>query len=247
MDEALLTIKEAVIFTGKCERTIYRYIKKGKIPCQTVVSQMSDSSQTIVRMKKSDLIRVFNIPSDTCQTDVRQESDSSQTPVRDFKEDIKTVIEEYFESKTTQLMRPLEEQALFISGKLTQENLFLRERLDTLRQENELLREQVKALPDLKTIQEKEKDLIIQIELERKEKEDLKSIGETIQRKQEEKLKQSEEIHRKELEARQEEQKELHRQELEQVKKEAEEEKKEIAETWRKELELSNRPWYKFW
>lgn len=104
------------------------------------------------------MIRVFNVTSDTCQTDVRQKPDSGQTPVRDFKEDIKTVIEEYFENKTTQLMKPLEQQALYKLGAVEKENLFLQERLDTLRQENELLREQVKALPDITTIQEKEKD-----------------------------------------------------------------------------------------
>ncbi len=40
-----LTIKEAVAFTGKCERTIYRYIKQGKLPSQKDVRTMSDSSQ----------------------------------------------------------------------------------------------------------------------------------------------------------------------------------------------------------
>ncbi len=245
VEDELLSIKEAVIFTGKCERTIYRYIKKGKLPCQTIVSQMSDSSQAGVRIKKSDLIRVFNITSDTCQTDIRQEPDRSQTPVRDFKEDIKTVIEEYFENKTTQLMKPLEQQALYKLGAVEKENLFLRERLDTLRQENELLREQVKALPDLQTIQEKEKDLIIQIEMERKEKEDLLSMGETIRKEAEEKLKQSEEIHRKELETRN----ELHRQELQQTWKQAEDEQKNYLATieeLKKRLEAEEkRPWYR--
>jgi hypothetical protein len=231
MDEALLTIKEAVIFTGKCERTIYRYIKKGKLPCQTVVSQMSDSSQAIVRVKKSDLIRVFNVTSDTCQTDVRQKPDSSQTPVRDFKEDIKTAIEEVLEAKQSQLMRPIEEQALYRCGILENEVKHLHAEKETLRQENEVLREQVKSLPDKASIdkiqaenQEKEKYLMIQIELERQEKADLLSRGETIRKEQEE----------------------LHRQELEQVKKEAEEREKAVIEECKRQLrEYMNKPWYR--
>ena len=203
MDEALLTIKEAVIFTGKCERTIYRYIKKGKIPCQTVVSQMSDSSQTIVRMKKSDLIRVFNIPSDTCQTDVRQESDSSQTPVRDFKEDIKTVIEEYFNNKSTQLMKPLEEQALYRCGILENEVKHLQAEKETLRQENEVLREQVKALPDFQKENDEIRRELSKFNEEKKSNEELRRTLDELQQnltKLDEEKKQIAEAWRKKLE-----------------------------------------------
>ena len=45
----LLTVHEAVVLTGKSERTIYRYLKKGKLACQTPVSQMSDTCQSNVR------------------------------------------------------------------------------------------------------------------------------------------------------------------------------------------------------
>jgi DNA repair exonuclease SbcCD ATPase subunit len=252
------TIYEASQITGKCQNTIHRYIKKGKLhvkPCQY-------NGKQVMTVEKAELERVFNITGKTCQ-DMSKPTASHVNTGNDMsihvnpsamKEELKEVIQEFFTTKQAELMRPIEEMALYKLGAVEKENTFLKTRLETVLQENQELQEKIKALPDKAYIekmqkenQEKEKDLIIQIEMERKEKADLLSRVETIQKEQEEKLKQSEEIHRKELEARQEEQKDLHRQELEQVKKEAEEEKKQIAETWRKELELSKRPWWKLW
>jgi len=152
------------------------------------------------------------------------------------KEELKEVIQEFFTTKQAELMRPIEEMALYKLGAVDKENTFLKARLETVLQENQELQEKVKALPDKSYIdkiqaesQEKEKDLMIQIELERQEKTDLLSRAETIRKEQEEK-------HRKELETREKEQDELHREELEKVKKEAEEREKAVIDECKRQL-----------
>lgn len=242
-----LTIPEVARQLQKTINTVYRYIKSGKLKSESIVI----SGKKVIRIKEQDLVKfcnAFNISrynndiSDDMFNDISEYNTDKHS---DISEEIKQAV-----NNSLSLYHKDFLEKVFNAGVLTKENQFLKERLETVLQENELLREQVKALPDLKTIQEKEKDLIIQIELERKEKEDLKSIGETIQRKQEEKLKQSEEIHRKELEA--------HRAELEKLKQEhertlklmsesAEKEKMEIVEAWKKKTEELERPWWKFW
>jgi len=252
MDNEYITINEASKLTGKCQNTIHRYIKKGKLHVNTC----QYNGKQVITVKKSELERVFNIPVNTCH-DRSSQMESHVNTGNDMsihgntgvtKEEIKEVIQEFFTSKQSELMKPIEEMSLYKLGAVEKENVFLRERLETMRQENELLREQVKALPDLQTIQEKEKDLIIQIEMERKEKEDLLSRGETIRQEQEEK-------HRKELEARQKEQEELKksmeeaRQELTQARKQTEEEGKNYLATieeLKKRLEAEEKkPWYR--
>jgi len=243
-----LTIPEVARQLQKTINTVYRYIKSGKLKSESIVI----SGKKVIRIKEQDLVKfcnAFNISrynndiSDDMFNDISEYNTDKHS---DISEEIKQAV-----NNSLSLYHKDFLEKVFNAGVLTKENQFLKERLETVLQENELLREQVKALPDLQTIQEKEKDLIIQIEMERKEKEDLKSTGETIRQEQEEK-------HRKELEELETREKELHRQELEQIKQEhertlklmsesAEKEKMEIVEAWKKKTEELERPWWKFW
>jgi len=254
MDDELLTIKEASIITGVSESTIYRYIRQGKLTCQS----LTINRKKIAKVIKSELIKVLSIPESHCQslpiTDNQPANHYQSVTITDSqltKDNLKDTFREFLEEQKTELMKPLEQQALYKLGAVEKENLYLCERLETLRQENELLREQVKALPDKTYMekiqaenQEKEKDLMIQIELERQEKENYKSRGETIQKEQEEKQKQIQNME------------ELHRAEIDRIKKQAEEEKnklkaeseereKKISDAWKKEIEELKKPWYK--
>ena len=79
------------------------------------------------------------------------------------KETMKNILEEVLANRELHLMKPIEQQALFLAGKLSQENVELRERLDLVIAENNELRNRFKALP----VPPEE----ITIELERKESE----------------------------------------------------------------------------
>jgi len=67
--------------------------------------------------------------------------------IRLSRDDLKAMFSEMLETRSMQLMKPLEQQALFVAGKLTQENCELREKMDILLKENEILRSQLKELP----------------------------------------------------------------------------------------------------
>jgi len=175
-------------------------------------------------------------------------------------ENYKKAIEEVLEAKQSQLMKPMEEQALYRCGLLENEVKHLQAEKETLRQENELLRDQVKSLPDKTYIekiqaesQEKEKDLIIQIEMERKEKEDLKAMAETIRHELEQVKTQAGREKQEALTSLQsqildiQKKKEALQIQVEKEKKEAEEREKQMADAWKKELEEARKPWWKFW
>jgi len=233
MDNEYITIYEASRLTGKSIKTIHRYVKKGLLPVKTGYNH----NKEVMTVEKEELLRVFKIDDKTGYDTSKPNDKTGYNPVI-TSQNLKETFREFLEEQKTQLLRPLEEQAIYLVGELRNEVKHLHAEKDTLRQENELLREQVKALPDLKTIQEKEKDLIIQIELERKEKEDLLSRAETIQQEQEEK-------HRRELSELETREKELHREEIEKMKKEAEKEKIEIVEAWQKKVTELEKPWYR--
>ncbi len=187
---------------------------------------MSGQCQTAVRLNKSDLIRVFNLSSDRCQDNVRtvvsEMSGQCQTDVSD----IKTAVREVIEAERNQLMKPLEEQALYRLGRIEQENIFLKAKVETLLQENQVLQEQVRALPGPSIIEEKEKDIqVLQGQVR-----DLEGL------------------HRKEKEEK-EKQIDLHRQEMEQIRCQGEEEGKNylatIEELKRRLQQEEARPWYR--
>jgi excisionase family DNA binding protein len=274
------TIKEIAEITGKSDTTIYRYLKKGKIPFFTV----EKDGQTIYQVKKSDIESFLGHTVEDNEKTVTHNEETifhnektvthNEKPFFQFnQENLQEAIFQAISQQQNQLMKPMEEQALYIAGKLSTENQFLKDRLETLRQENELLREQVKILPAPADLENKE-SAILKLQ---KEKEDLLSSAEIIQKEKEEQIRKAEGLNQvlldnannikeltkekdnfqtviKEHEAtiREKERalkdlEELHRQELEQALKQAEEEKKQIAEVWKKELEEAKRPWWKFW
>ena len=51
----LITIREAVAFTGKSESTIYRNIRQGKIKCQSKKS----NGKIVTKVSIKDLTKVF--------------------------------------------------------------------------------------------------------------------------------------------------------------------------------------------
>jgi len=184
---------------------------------------------------------------------------------------IQKSIDSYFETKQTQLMKPIEEQAIYRLGGLEKENLFLRQKVETLIQELE----QYKALPwqieerdeEIKSLEaklkEEKEELLKKVEQQTKELEEYKPLPaqlvDTTQKLQEkeEQIKNLESMLKKEkddMELRllrekeaMNEQEARRKAEFEQALKQAEEEKKQIAEVWKKELEEARKPWWKFW
>ncbi len=184
---------------------------------------------------------------------------------------IQKSIDSYFETKQTQLMKPIEEQAIYRLGGLEKENLFLRQKVETLIQELE----QYKALPwqieerdeEIKSLEaklkEEKEELFKKVEQQTKKLEEYKplpaqlvDITRKLQEK-EEQMKDLESMLKKEKDEMElrllQEKKAINEQEarrkaeFEQALKQAEEEKKQIAEVWKKELEEVRRPWWKFW
>ncbi|MEQ8191996.1 MAG: hypothetical protein ABRQ39_28785 [Candidatus Eremiobacterota bacterium] len=292
MDNDYISITEAVNISGKHITTIYTAIRKRKLKTIDAI----ENSKVIKKVLKSDLIRLFkldirkrysdaienpnnaivnsieNSNNATANIQANSTENSNNTIANSIVtiENYKKAIEEVLEAKQSQLMKPLEEQALYRCGLLENEVKHLQAEKETIRQENELLREQVKILPDF---QQKQETYKIQINLLEKEKEDLKTKTEIIQKEKEEQNKKIESLNQalldnannikelatekdkfqsilKEHEATVKEKEqaikdieEIHQQEL----KKLEEEKKQIAEAWKKELEQAKRPWWKFW
>jgi len=238
-----LSIPQVAKQLKKTRNTVYRYITTNKLKHEYSIV----SGKKVIRVKESDLLKFCHKYNVSRYNDIDTDHDITDN-ITDTKPDTSEDIKQAINNAFLMYQKPLEEQALFVAGKLSTENQFLRAKVETLLQELD----QYKSLPgpaDIEKIQkenqEKEKDLIIQIEMERKEKADLKSIGEAIQREQEEK-------HRRELselETRQEEQNELHRQELKQAWKQTEEEGKNYLATieeLKKRLEAEEKkPWYR--
>ncbi|HNR65870.1 MAG TPA: hypothetical protein PKJ95_06230, partial [Atribacterota bacterium] len=237
---------EVARLTGKTVNTIYRYIRNDKLRYNRVIYQ----GREVYRIEKKELQRVFkcNISGDI--SDISEDitgdiSSDISKDTSDISEDkIQRAIEKAISQQQAVFLKPIEDQALYRLGRMEQENSFLKAKVETLLQELD----QYKSLPgpaDIEKMQkenqEKEKDLIIQIELERKEKTDLLS-----------REKETEEKHRRELselETRQEEQNELHREELQQTWKQAEDEQKNylatIEELKKRLQEEEKRPWYR--
>ena len=250
-----LTIQDVVRLTGKSKTTVYRYIKQGKLKGE------------IVKQHGKELIYVANKDLEEFLGETVKQHETTWNPTYGktwenmeqhgvtIEEIVKKAINEAVGQRETQLMKRIEDQALYKLGAVEKENLFLRERLETIRQENELLREQIKALPGPVELENKENIiLLLQKEKEEqtrkteglnqvlldnannikeltKEKDNFQSAlkeQEATIREKERALKELEEIHRAELEL-------------------SEKKQMEISEAWKKELELAKRPWWKFW
>lgn len=176
-----------------------------------------------------------------------------------MKETFKEVVKETIAEERNQLMKPIEEQALYRLGILENEVKHLQAEKATLRQENELLREQVKALPGPAELKTKE-NIILLLQKEKEEQirkteslnqvllDNANNIKElTKERDNFQSVLKELEATIKEKETSQKKLKELHRIQLEQTLKQAEEEKKQIVDIWKKELEEAKKPWWKFW
>lgn len=198
----LLTIKEAAFLVGVNPTTLYKKIKRGQLTA--VACQLQGVE--IKKIKKADVIKLYNNNSN-CR---KLPANASQLPAVEFqlpssaerKAEIKEVIEEFFNTKQTQLMKPLEDQTIFIAGELKNEIKHLRSEKEALLEENQILIEKMKALPgpveevkdNLENLQKvnKEQSEIIQQQKEHfqeEEKDYFATIGELKRQLEEERNK----------------------------------------------------------
>jgi len=146
-NETQFTIEEVADISGKSKNSIYRYIKIGKL--KTARIDRAGRSGHVVDAKDLESFLGYKLKHKQTQTQT-QTSDSNtmkHNETQSLEETINKAIQHAIFQQTQHLVKPLEEQALFIAGKVTQENHDLREKLELIRQENELLREAMKALP----------------------------------------------------------------------------------------------------
>jgi hypothetical protein len=264
-----ISIIEASQLTGKSQTTIYRYIQRGVITCKKLFC----NGKQVLTVQKSDIERLFNISCETvqntaktCKTDFitdnhceTVQNTAKQETETLTAERIREVIEDFFETKQTQLIKPLEEHALVKYGAISKENEFLKQKLETLLQENDFLREQVKALPGPAELENKE-NIILLLQKEKEEQirkaeglnqvllDNANNIKElTKERENFQSALKEQETTIREKEKALKNLEELHRAELEKILKQAEAKQIEISEAWKKELELAKRPWWKFW
>jgi len=255
MNNGLLTLNEICVMTGKSYTSVLRYVKSGKLKSITMTIQGKPS----YKVKRADLERF--IEKQGISMNIHGESDriSMNNQGISMKETFKEVVRETIAEERNQLMKPIEEQALYRLGILENEVQHLQAEKATLRQENELLREQVKALPGPAELETKE-NIILLLQKEKEEQirkaeglnqvllDNANNIKELAKEKDnfQSRLKEQEATI-KEKEKALKELEELHRAKLEQALKQAEEEKKQIVDIWKKELEEAKKPWWKFW
>jgi len=234
---AYITLKEASALTGKSCSTVYRLGQLNLIPWKR---EMVEGNE-IIMFDRPALIEFF-------EGNGREQS-LTKTEVRE-------VIEEYFEARETQLMKPLEQQAFYRVGRLESENSFLKEKLETVIEENRELREKYKALEGpaekLKEVEEENKKLkedlnllpaspgeVNRILLENVS--NMKTKTGEIEKLEKEKdslrdglLRQEEYIDFQEKKIT----------ELEEKLRREEEEKFRVAEAWKEKVEELERPWW---
>lgn len=128
-------------------------------------------------------------------TDVKQGVKQDQESLT--AERVREVIEDFFSTKQAELVKPMEQQALYKLGRIEEQNISLQHRLETILEENRILQEEkkdlqnkFKAIPDLqkekeilkvRLLQEKEqaiKELEVRLKQEEKEKVRAKSKAE---------------------------------------------------------------------
>ena len=154
MCEELLTIKEAALLVGINPNTIYRYIDKKRISCKSLFIK----GKHVKKIKKEDIISIFGLSrqSQRISENLRESQfvtsenlrESQTITPENLRDSLKEIVKETFAEERSQLMKPIQEQALFIAGKLTQENQDLRQKFETILEENRKLQEQIKALPE---------------------------------------------------------------------------------------------------
>ncbi len=253
-NNGLLTIKEAAQIYNLHISTIYNAIKAHRIDIESTsngnriikkvkkidierVFKLSNTNRLdIDSISNKDRIDIestsntnrLNIDSisNKDRIDIESTSNTNRLDIESISNLIQKSIDNYFETKQTQLMKPIEEQAIYRLGGLEKENLFLRQKVETLIQEID----QYKALPW--QIEERDEEIK---SLEAKLKEEKEALEARLLQEKKEALQKIEEEKENLLrvyEAR------LQESEAKQI---------EISEAWKKELEQAKRPWYKFW
>lgn len=261
----LLTIKEAAYLTGMSLSGLYKHISLGVLP----VEHCGTRGKEIKKVKELDLIRVYGCTWNTVEHSriqintpvehsIPQENTIEHCGTQIIEYDkisdiIRENIKQALEAEKTQLIKPMEEMALYRVGRLEERIERLEKEKELIQQENETLREAMKALPgpiekvteklrQLEQIEANNLDLASQLEVVTQVK--LNALKETETKEQmlyekERTIKEGEEQIRK---------LEEQKKELEiRLKAEAEEQMKQLAEAWKKELEQAHRPWWKFW
>ena len=97
MDNEYISITEAVNITGKHITTIYKAIRRGKLPAIDAI----DNSKAVKKVNKADLLRLYSIKS---IDDYRPSIDNSKDGYRPAIDDYRKAIEEVLEAKQAQLM-----------------------------------------------------------------------------------------------------------------------------------------------
>jgi DNA repair exonuclease SbcCD ATPase subunit len=158
----LLTIKEAATVAKVNISTLYKAIQSGRIQVESIPIR----GKTIKKIRRVELERIYcNIPMEANGGESKfpiTSNGGESTPMEANGgesiplEILKTAVKEVIEAERGQLMRPLEEQALYLVGELRNEVKHLQAEKETLRIENQELQEKLKALPDLQKEKEEQ-------------------------------------------------------------------------------------------
>ncbi len=154
-----ITILEASLLTGKSQNTIYKYIERGTLSSDKKVI----NGKEYMTVKKADIERIFNIICTDKDSKIKEDLkniDKGEDVVKGKEhltaEKVREVMEEFFSTKQAELVKPVEQQSLYRLGRVEQENQFLKEKLETLLEENRKLQEEsqifqkeLKSLPVL--------------------------------------------------------------------------------------------------
>ncbi len=179
MDNELLTIKEAATIAGVHISTIYNLInsKKLEIKLETI------GNRKVKKLIRKQVESVFNISKEI------EENRKPEETIQNISNIVEETIQKYSKEFKNNLMKPIEEMALYKLGKLEEKLENISKEKEILLQENETLRNQLKALPDF----QKEKETYeSQVEILEKEKKDLIYKAETIQKEKDEQIRKTE-------------------------------------------------------
>jgi len=152
------TIKEAARVYELNINTLYKYIQQGKINAQYYTIK----GKKIKKITKLDIEQFLGINCKVKSNDMQQDTildnqqntiksnGFNQNPITDnliTKDNLKEVFKDFIEEQKAEWIKPLEEHALVKYGALSTENKFLKDRLETVIEENNFLQEAMKALP----------------------------------------------------------------------------------------------------
>jgi len=277
----LLTIREASNFSGMSIPALYKHIKRGIISVEYDIIQ----GKKIKKVKKEELIRVYGTADNTVEygrmPDNISENTSDNTveygriPDNIIEYDrisdiIRENIKQALETEKTQLIKPLEDHALYRLGRMEKE-------VEDLRAEKEILLQELdryKALPGpieeitekLEQTEKEKSALASSLEISLKEKSELQTRLQQEEKQKEVLTKEKDEttqalqMVRQEKESALEEKERLltymkqqtedllsaKDREAAELKEQFEKQTEEIAAAWKKELEAErNRPWWK--